>query len=52
MINIMALRQLYECKEITEIQWIDRKDNPTNAIIKFTPNKALGEFVDSNQLSI
>ena len=52
MIDIMALRQLYECKEITEIQWIDRKDNPADAIIKSTPNKALGEFVDFNQLSV
>ena len=52
MINIIALRQLYERKEITKIQWIDGKDNPADTITKSTPNKALGEFVDSNQLSI
>jgi hypothetical protein len=50
MINIMALRQLYERKEIVEIKWIDRKDNPTNAMTKSTPNKALKRFMDSNQL--
>ena len=48
----MALRQLYECKEITEIQWINKKDNPADAIIKSTFNKAFREFVDSNQLSV
>ena len=51
-INIIALRQLYECKEIIKIQWIDRKDNPADAITKSTLNKALREFINSNQLSI
>ena len=52
MVDIIALRQLYERREIIEIQWINGKDNPTNAITKSTPNKALGEFIDSNQLSV
>ena len=52
MIDIIALYQLYERREITEIQWIDGKDNPTDAITKSTPNKALREFVNSNQLNI
>ena len=52
MIDIIALRQLYERKEIIEIRWINGKNNPADAIIKFTSNKALGEFIDSNQLSI
>jgi len=47
-INIIAFRQLYKCKEITEIWWIDGKDNPTNAIIKSTPNKAFKKFIDFN----
>jgi hypothetical protein len=51
-INIMALCQLYKCKEITEIQWINGKDNPADAITKFTPNKALKKFINFNQLSI
>ena len=51
-INIIALCQLYECKEITEIQWIDGKDNPINTITKSTPNKALREFINFNQLSV
>ena len=52
MIDIMALRQLYECREITEIQWINGKDNPADIITKSTPNKALREFINFNQLSI
>jgi len=52
MIDIMALRQSYERREITEIQWIDGKDNPADAITKSTPNKALEEFIDSNQLNV
>jgi hypothetical protein len=52
MIDIMALRQSYERREITEIRWIDGKDNPADAMTKSTPNKALEKFIDSNQLSI
>ena len=52
MIDIIALRQSYERREITEIRWIDGKDNPTDAMTKSTPNKALEEFIDSNQLNV
>ena len=48
----MVLRQLYKYKEITEIQWINRKDNPTDTITKSTLNKALKRFINSNQLNI
>ena len=51
-INIMVLRQSYKRKEIIEIQQIDRKDNPADAMTKSTPNKALEKFIDSNQLSV
>ena len=52
MIDIMAFYQLYKRKEIIKIQWINKKDNPTNAITKFTLNKTLKKFIDSNQLNI
>ena len=52
MINIIALHQLYKRREITKIQQIDGKDNPTDAITKSTPNKAFREFINSNQLSV
>jgi hypothetical protein len=52
MIDIMALCQSYEQQEIAEIRWINRKDNPANAMTKSTPNKALKRFLDSNQLNV
>ena len=52
MIDIMALCQLYEQREIAEVRWINRKDNPADAIIKLTPNKALERFLNNNQLTI
>jgi hypothetical protein len=52
MIDIMALRQSYERREIAEIRWIDGKDNPADAMTKSAPNKALEKFLDNNQLQI
>ena len=45
MIDIMALRQSYERREITEIRWIDGKNNPADAMTKSAPNRALGRFL-------
>jgi hypothetical protein len=52
MIDIIALRQLYERREITEIRWINEKDNLADAITKFTPNKALEKLINTNQLGV
>jgi hypothetical protein len=52
MIDIMALRQSYERREITEIRWINGHDNPANAMTKSTPNKALEKFINGNQLTV
>jgi hypothetical protein len=52
MIDIIALRQSYKRREITEIRWIDRKDNPADAMTKSTPNKALKKFINTNQLGV
>jgi hypothetical protein len=52
MIDIIALRQSYERREITEIRWIDGKDNPADAMTKSTPNKALEKFINTNQLGV
>ena len=41
MIDIMALRQSYERRELTEVQWINRQDNPADIMTKATPNKIL-----------
>lgn len=52
MIDVMALRESYERREIDEFRWIDGKDNPADAMTKATPNGALQRFIDSNQLTI
>jgi hypothetical protein len=51
-IDIIALQQLYERREITEIRWIDGKDNPADVITKFTLNKALEKLININQLGV
>jgi hypothetical protein len=51
-IDIIALRQLYERREITEIRWIDEKDNPADTMTKSTLNKALEKLIDTNQLGV
>lgn len=52
MIDVMALRQSYERREITEIRCISGEDNPADAFTKESPNKALQTFIDNNELSI
>ncbi|KAF1939129.1 hypothetical protein EJ02DRAFT_457279, partial [Clathrospora elynae] len=52
MIDIMALRQSYERREITEICWINGDDNPADAFTKASPNRALERFIDSNELTV
>lgn len=34
MIDLMALRQSYEQREITKLRWIDGRDNPADLITK------------------
>ena len=52
MIDIMALRQSYERRELTEIRWINGQDNPADAMTKGNPNKALEQFVETNHLVV
>jgi len=52
MIDVMAIRQSYERRELTEIRWINGQDNPADAMTKGTPNRALEKFIDTNQLTI
>ena len=51
-IDIMALRQSYERREIAEIRWINGEDNPADALTKAALNCALQRFLNSNELSI
>jgi hypothetical protein len=52
MIDIMALRQSYERRELFEIRWINGLDNPADAMTKATPNKALETFVSTNRIRV
>jgi hypothetical protein len=51
-IDILALRQLYERKKIAEIRWIHNRDNPANAFIKATANSSLEQLVSTNKLVV
>ena len=52
MIDLMALRQSYEEREIDEIRWIAGGDNPADAMTKRSPNQALEELVSTNTTTI
>ena len=52
MIDIMALRQSYERREIMEIRWINGSDNPADAMTKADPNRALEKFINTNTLRV
>jgi hypothetical protein len=40
-IDIMALRQSYKRRELTEVRWINGQDNLVDAMTKAIPNKML-----------
>jgi len=52
MIDIMAIRQSYERKELSEIRWITSGNNPADAITKFTANKSLESLISINHLNV
>jgi hypothetical protein len=52
MIDIMAIRESYERRELSEIRWIVGKGNPADAMTKSTANSALQELVSSNRLKV
>jgi hypothetical protein len=52
MIDIMALRQSYERRELQEVRWIHGDDNLADAFTKGAPNRSLERFVDSNSATV
>lgn len=52
MIDIMAIRQSYERRELSEIRWICGTDNPADAMTKANPSKALEGLINTNSLRI
>ena len=51
-INIMALRESYQKREVTEIRWINGKNNLADAMTKSNPNRALKKFIDNNKAKV
>ena len=51
-INIIALQELYKHRELYEIQWINRQDNPADAMTKSNANQALETLINTNSLTI
>jgi hypothetical protein len=51
-IDIMALRQSYERRELHEVRWIHGDDNLADAFTKGMPNRSLEQFVSSNEATI
>ena len=52
MIDIMALGQLYEGKEIDKIRQICNEDNPADAMTKVSPNSILERVITTNKATI
>lgn len=52
MIDVMAIREAYEKREIVEIKWIDGESNPADAMTKSKPCQALKDLVDNNTITI
>lgn len=52
MIDIMAIRQSYEHREVTEIRWIAGSKNPADALTKGKACSALKKLIDRNEIDI
>ncbi len=52
MIDVMAIRESYERRELSEIRWISGNDNPADAMMKSSPTKSLGNLVNTNELKV
>ncbi len=52
MIDIIAIRQSYERRELLEIWWIASDSNLANTITKSTTNKSLELLISTNYLNV
>ena len=52
MVDLIYLRQAYKRHEITEVKWINSRDNPVDAIIKAKPYQALKTLINTNKLNL
>ena len=52
MIDIMALREAYERGDLTDVRWIDGRDNPADAMTKGNCNTALEALINTYELEL
>ena len=52
MIDVMAMRQMYERRELVEIRWISGPSNPADSMTKTAPNAALASLVTTNEIEL
>jgi hypothetical protein len=52
MIDIMAMREAYKRSELMDIQWINGRDNPADAMTKAGCNTAMEKLITSNKLNL
>ena len=48
----MCFCQLYKCKEIIKVKWINSNSNPTNLITKSKASMALKKLSNTNYLKL
>ena len=48
----MCFCQLYKCKEIIKIKWINNNSNPADLIIKGKASIALKKLINTNYLEL
>ena len=51
-VDLMCLRQAYKRREITEVKWINGRDNPADAITKAKLYQALKTLINTNRLNL
>jgi hypothetical protein len=51
-VNLIYLYQAYKRREITEVKWINSKDNPVDAITKVKLCQALKTLINTNKLNL
>ena len=52
MIDIMAIRESYERRELSEIRWISGSTNPADSMTKVGSNSSLQGLISTNTLSV
>jgi hypothetical protein len=52
MIDLLCLRQAFECQESNEVKWIEGNTNPADAMTKAKLCSPLKNLIDTNKLHL